>query len=57
MLIVLFKKLARKIMCSGDIRKKMNLETKKLIYESFVRMHLLYWLLIRGSAKTNIIKP
>jgi len=38
-------------------KKRMNLETKKIIYESFVRTHLLYCLSIWGSAKNNIIKP
>ena len=42
---------------SGDTAYLIDLETKKIIYESFVRTHLLYCLSIWGSAKNNIIKP
>jgi len=38
-------------------RKKLNIETKKLIYESFVRSHILYCLTVWGGAKVNILKP
>ena len=37
--------------------KKMSLNMKKLIYESFVRCHLLYCLPVWGGAKLTILKP
>ena len=37
--------------------KKLNLETKKIVYESFVRSHLLYCLSVWGSAKQATLKP
>ena len=38
-------------------KKKLNLETKKLIYESFVRCHLLYCLTLWGGAKSSVLAP
>ena len=38
-------------------KKKLNIETKKIIYESFVRTHLLYCLTIWGGAKNVVLKP
>lgn len=37
--------------------KKLNVETKKILYESFVRTHLNYCLSVWGGAKKSIIKP
>ena len=37
--------------------KKLNTPTKKVIYESFARSHMLYCLTVWGSAKNSIIKP
>ena len=37
--------------------KKLNISTKKVMYESFVRSHLLYCLTVWGSAKSTILKP
>jgi hypothetical protein len=38
-------------------KKKLNLETQKLIYESFVRSHLLYCLTVWGSARAEALRP
>ena len=38
-------------------RKKLNTPTKKVIYESFARSHLLYCLTVWGSAKNSTLKP
>jgi hypothetical protein len=38
-------------------RKKLTLATKKLIYESFVRSHVLYCLSVWGKAKNTNLKP
>ncbi len=37
--------------------KKMNTEMQKLIYESFIRCHLLYCLTVWGGAKNSVLKP
>ena len=37
--------------------KKMNIKLKKVIYESFIRCHLLYCITIWGGAKQLFIKP
>ena len=37
--------------------KKLNIPTKKVMYESFVRSHILYCLTVWGSAKNAILKP
>jgi len=37
--------------------KKIGLPIKKLIYESFIRCHLLYCLTVWGSASANKLKP
>ena len=37
--------------------KKLNLSTKKVIYEGFARSHLLYCLTVWGSAKKPVLKP
>ena len=38
-------------------KKSLKLETKKLIYESFVRSHLLYCVSVWGGAKSHNLKP
>ncbi len=38
-------------------KKKLNIVTKKLVYESFVRSHLLYCLTVWGGAKTAVLTP
>ena len=38
-------------------KKSLKLETKKLLYESFVRSHLLYCLTVWGGAKNCNLKP
>jgi len=38
-------------------RKKLNPSTRKLVYESFVRSHLLYCLPVWGRAKKTVLKP
>ena len=38
-------------------RKRLKIETKKLMYESFVRSHLLYCLTVWGGAKQCNLKP
>ncbi len=38
-------------------RKKISTGVKKLIYESFIRSHLLYCLPVWGGAAPNILKP
>lgn len=38
-------------------KKKLNIDTKKTIYESFVRTHILYCITVWGSAKNSILKP
>ena len=37
--------------------KKLNISTKKVLYESFIRSHLLYCLTVWGSAKNSVLKP
>jgi hypothetical protein len=37
--------------------KKLNLDTKKALYESFVRSHLLYCLTVWGGANSSTLKP
>lgn len=37
--------------------KKLDIPTKKVLYESFVRSHLLYCLPVWGSAKNTVLKP
>jgi len=38
-------------------KKKLNLATKKVIYKSFVRTHLLYCLTVWGGAKRQVLNP
>ena len=38
-------------------RKKLTLDTKKLLYESFVRSHLLYCITVWGGANNTNLKP
>ena len=38
-------------------KKKLNIDTKKTLYESFVRTHILYCITVWGSAKSSILKP
>ncbi len=37
--------------------KKMNIKAKKIIYESFIRCHILYCLTVWGGAKKLVLKP
>ncbi len=38
-------------------RSKLNIQTKKTIYESFIRCHLIYCLAVWGGAKPVYINP
>jgi hypothetical protein len=46
-----FKKISKGNYLLWRHRKKLNIETKKLIYESFVQSHILYCLTVWGGAK------
>ena len=38
-------------------KKKLTMETRKLLYESFIRSHLLYCITVWGGAKKGSLKP
>lgn len=51
------KKIAKENYLLWRHNKKLNIETKKLIYNSFVRCHLLYGLVVWGGAKNTVMSP
>jgi len=51
------KKIAKGNYLLWRYKKQLNLVTKKTLYESFVRCHLLYGLVAWGGAKESVIKP